>query len=61
MKRATKTAVLLVSLVIACTSGGIKMVKNVFIALLAIGFFVLVGCGASGPEKADSIEDIVGT
>ena len=37
------------------------MAKNTVIAFLAIGIFVLVGCGTSGPEKADSIEDIGGT
>jgi len=36
------------------------MRKIAFIALLAIGGFVLVGCGAEDTEKADSIEDIVG-
>lgn len=37
------------------------MRKKVFIALLAIVVFILVGCGASEPEKADSIDDVVGT
>lgn len=37
------------------------MMKIAFLTLLTIVVFVLVGCGASGPEKADSIEDIVGT
>ena len=37
------------------------MVKNTIIALLAIGVFVLVGCDTADTEKADSIEDIVGT
>lgn len=37
------------------------MRKNVFIVLLVIVVFVLVGCGASEPEKADSVDDIVGT
>ncbi len=37
------------------------MVKNTIIALLAIGVFVLVGCSTYAAEKADSIEDIVGT
>jgi len=37
------------------------MVKKAIIALLIIGVFVLVGCGAEDVEKADSIEDIVGT
>lgn len=39
----------------------LKMLKKTIIALLVIGVFVLVGCGTSGPEKADSIEGIVGT
>ena len=37
------------------------MSKNTIIALLVIGVFVLVGCGAEDVEKADNIEDIVGT
>jgi len=37
---------------------GIKMVKNTIIILLAIGYFVLVGCGTSGPEEADNMEDM---
>ena len=37
------------------------MLKKTIIALLVIGVFVLVGCGTSDVEKADSIEDIVGT
>ena len=39
----------------------LNMSKNTIIALLVIGVFVLVGCGAEDVEKADSIEDIVGT
>ena len=34
---------------------------KVIITLMAIGLFVLAGCGASGPKKADSVEDIGGT
>jgi hypothetical protein len=37
------------------------MVKNAMIILLLIGAYILVGCGASETEKADSIEDITGT
>ena len=43
--------------------GGSKHAEecNHTLPLLVIGVFVLVGCGASEPGKADSIEDIVGT
>ena len=37
--------------------------KNVIITLMAVGLFVLVGCGAPQPEHkemADSVEDMVG-
>ena len=35
--------------------------KKVTITLMAIGLFVLAGCGTPGPELASSAEDIVGT
>ncbi len=35
--------------------------KKLIIALLVIGGIVLVGCSTADVEKADSIEDIVGT
>ena len=34
--------------------------KKVTITLMAIGLFVLAGCGTPGPELASSAEDIVG-
>ena len=34
--------------------------KKVTITMMAIGLFVLAGCGAPGPELASSAEDIVG-
>ncbi len=37
------------------------MVKNAIMALLVIGGFVLLGCSTADVEKANSIEDIVGT
>ena len=37
------------------------MAKKTIVALLVIGIFVLVGCSTADVEKADSIEDIVGT
>ena len=35
--------------------------KRVVYILLAIGLFLLAGCGARGPKLASSAEDIVGT
>ena len=37
------------------------MAKKTIVALLVIGIFVLVGCSTADVEKADSVEDIVGT
>ena len=35
--------------------------KKLVIALFTVSFLVLVGCAASGPKLANSVEDIVGT
>lgn len=47
--------------VIECALKETKKMKNSFMIVLAFAIFILVGCGSSDSEKADSIEDTVGT
>ena len=47
--------------ILATSPEGMKMRKKSFIVLLSAAVLVLVGCGASEPEMADSIDDMVGT